>query len=571
MPRRMKRQSGISRRGLLKAGIICAAAAKLSSFAPFRAQASVRPPKLWGINLAGADFGSLLGKHGTEYLYPPPENIDYYAALGFTLVRIPFKWERLQPQLNAPLDGNELLLLSGVVDHALRRNLTVVLDPHNYAKRRFGADGWSRDFLIGSAEVPLGGFTDFWGRLADVFKDREQVVFGLMNEPTELTPARWLEIANAAIAEIRRRGARNMLFVPGTAWTGAHSWFDAGNTVMGGLNDPQGNFALEVHQYFDQDSSGTRPEAMSGTVGSERIEAFQNWARERGLRAFLGEYCGGRNDLSARALMDFCDELNANSDVWLGSAAWAGGPRWPEDDMFNLEPYKDGRMREQTDIIRSRATAESPRYWTGPPPRFYVDFARGIEIGTGRPHAIPRAAEAGKALPERGSLPLDRKGLRIDASSAEPSLVNGALSQLFGLPSFTVLIELRELSHAKRKRDILSVAGASILAGGARGELCSDAGGGLMTLSQPRDRGASKCRCAFSYDAATGEIVIAATGLPPVVGKEARPVFLDRSPSDARPHVQLGAGPNGRLDGYISRVVGFPFFLDRDELAKAVA
>jgi endoglucanase len=562
MPGRVKRPSGISRRGLLKAGVLCAAAAKLTAFAPFRGQASIRPPHLWGINLAGADFGNLLGKHGTEYLYPTRENIDYYAALGFTLVRIPFKWERLQPQLNAPLDGNELLLLSGVVDHALRRNLTVVLDPHNYAKRRFGADGWNRDFLIGSAEVPLGGFNDFWGRLADVFKDREHVVFGLMNEPAELPPARWLEIANAAIGEIRRRGARNMVFVPGTAWTGAHSWFDAGNTIMEGVKDPLGNFALEVHQYFDQDSSGTSPQAMSGTVGSERIEAFQNWARERGLRAFLGEYCGGRDDLSARALMDFCDELNANSDVWLGSAAWAGGPRWPEDDMFNLEPYKNGRMREQTGIIRSRATAESARYWTGSSPRFYVDFARGIEIGT------ERLREAGKALPERGSLPVDRKGLRIDASSPEPALVNGALSDLFGLPSFTVLIELREFSHAKRKRDILSVAGASILASGERGELCSDSGGGLMTSSPPRDRGRSKSRCAFSFDAATGEVVIAATGLPPVAGKEARPVFLDRSLAAS---AQLGAGPNGRLDGYISRVIGFPFFLGREELAKAVA
>jgi endoglucanase len=562
MPRRVKRQGGISRRGLLKAGVLCAAAAKLTAFAPFAGQASVRPPHLWGVNLAGADFGNLLGKHGTEYLYPTPENIDYYAALGFTLVRIPFKWERLQPQLNAPLDESELLLLRGVVDHALQRNLTVVLDPHNYAKRRFGADGWSRDFLIGSAQVPLSGFNDFWGRLADVFKDREHVVFGLMNEPTELTPAKWLEIANAAIGEIRRRGARNMLFVPGTAWTGAHSWFAAGNTVMEGVKDPLGNFALEVHQYFDRDSSGTSPEAMSGTIGSERIEAFQNWARERGLRAFLGEYCGDRNDLSARALMDFCDELNANSDVWLGSAAWAGGPRWPEDDMFNLEPYKDGRMREQTGIIRSRATADSVPYWTGSPPVLYVDFARSIAIGTEPAHAIPGAADAGK---------LDRKGLRMDASSAEPSLLNGALTNLFGLPSFTVLIELRELSPANRKRDILSVAGASILASGARSELCSDAGGGLTTLSPAQDRGKRKCRYAFSYNAATGEIAIAATGLPPVAGKEAGPLFAGLALAGAPPHVSLGAGPNGRLEGYISRVVGFPFFHGADELAKAVA
>jgi endoglucanase len=52
---------------------------------------------------------------------------------------------------------------------------------------------------------------------------------------------------------------------------------------------------------------------------------------------------------------DICREMNANQDVWLGWAAWAGGPRWPPDDMFNLEPWPDGRMREQTAILRRYA------------------------------------------------------------------------------------------------------------------------------------------------------------------------------------------------------------------------
>ena len=266
------------------------------------ASAAPKPAQLWGVNLAGADFGELLGKNGTEYGYPTPGNIEYYARLGFTLVRIPFKWERMQPDLDAPLAEAELALLTAVVDQARQHGLTVVLDPHNYARRRLRGDGWQSEFAIGSAEVPLASFLDFWRRLADVFKQRDDVIFGLMNEPADMSASLWLDIANATIAAIRATGAANMLFVPGTAYSGAHSWLEAGNTIMERVADPKGNFAIEVHQYLDRDSSGTKSTAVSSSIGSERLEAFQGWARKRGLRAFLGEYgAGARGCFAARA------------------------------------------------------------------------------------------------------------------------------------------------------------------------------------------------------------------------------------------------------------------------------
>jgi endoglucanase len=555
------RLGGISRRDFLKTGAACAVAANAPGFFPGLAKAAAPGAPLWGVNLAGADFGNLPGKHGTEYLYPAPANIDYYAGLGFTLVRIPFKWERLQPQLNAPLDASELSLLAGVVDHGLRRDLTVVLDPHNYAKRRLAEDRWQQEFHIGSAEVPLSGFLDFWGRLADVFKGRDRIAFGLMNEPVGVAPGAWLEIANAAIGEIRKRGARNLLLVPGTAYTGAHSWFTEGNHIMEGLKDPLGNFALEVHQYMDRDSSGTKPEVVSSTAGSERIEAFQDWARSRGFRAFLGEYCAGRNDLSARALMDLCDALNANPDVWWGSAAWAGGPRWPEDDMFNLEPYKDGRIREQTDIIRSRAKPENARrYWSGATPTLYADLARGIAIGLegARTELFSRDGSA-------AGLKVGSKGFRADVDG-DIHWMDSVSAVLFRLPAFTVIIETRYLPNDSRKSDILSFNDASLLHRSAEGALRTDFGGGLATSRLTPDAWKTKRRCSFSFNAATGETAIAITGAAPVRGKEARPAF-----TDGQPGLRLGSGPHGVLKGYVTRIIGFPSAFSDAELAQAVA
>lgn len=47
--------------------------------------------------------------------------------------------------------------------------------------------------------------------------------------------------------------------------------------------------------------------------------------------------------------------MRANADVWLGWAAWAGGPRWPEAEFANLEPWSDGREREQTTVLKAYA------------------------------------------------------------------------------------------------------------------------------------------------------------------------------------------------------------------------
>jgi endoglucanase len=169
-------------------------------------------------------------------------------------------------------------------------------------------------------------------------------------------------IANQAIATIRGEGAEQLILVPGVAYTGAHSWITAGNVVMGDVVDPAKNFAFEVHQYLDADSSGTSPKAVGARIGSERIEEFQRWARQRGAKAFLGEFAAGEDEISLEALNDICETMQSNSDIWLGWAGWAGGSWWPADYIFNLEPLKNGQTRPQTKILASYARSIEAKF-----------------------------------------------------------------------------------------------------------------------------------------------------------------------------------------------------------------
>lgn len=302
-----------------------------------------------GVNLAGADFGegSLPGTYGTHYIYPEVSSVTYFRNKGMNTIRLPFRWERLQPTLMQAFNATELGRLTTFVNGATAQGMTVVIDPHNYAR-------WHGK-IIGSSEVPNTAFADFWSRLATQFKGNNKVVFGLMNEPNNMPTEQWLSAANAAIAAIRAAGATNTITVPGNAWTGAHSWsqnwYGTPNaTVMKGISDPARNVVIEVHQYLDGDSSGTSSNCVSATIGKERLENFTSWLRTNGYRAFLGEMAAGDNATCNQAMADMLTYLKSNADVWQGWTWWAAGPWWG-GYMFSIEPTNGTTDKPQMKVI----------------------------------------------------------------------------------------------------------------------------------------------------------------------------------------------------------------------------
>jgi len=296
-----------------------------------------------GINIAGAAFGGkvLPGKHGTHYFYPKPASIDYFASKGMNIIRVPFRWERMQRRIGANLDEDELRLLDSVVDYTTSKNIYVLLDPHNYAAY-FGT-------VLGTRDLPTESLAAFWGLLADHYKKNPKVFFGLMNEPKGIAADTWLSVVNASIAEIRRRGADNIIFVPGVSWTSARNWLSSSSNVMDRIVDPKANYVYEVHQYFDQDFTGTHAECRDPTSVRATLAGFTNWARERHKRGFLGEFGVGPDQNCLTLLEELLKFMEENSDVWVGWTYWAAGP-FAKNYFTNLE-HSDGADKPQVPIL----------------------------------------------------------------------------------------------------------------------------------------------------------------------------------------------------------------------------
>ncbi len=292
-----------------------------------------------GVNLSGAEYGARGGKLGTDYIYPSTKTIGYFASQGMNAIRLPFRWERIQPALNGPLDKGELKHLHQAVRDIRKSGMTAILDPHNFAQY----DKKS----IGTGDVSPEAFADLWARLAAEFSGDEGVVFGLMNEPFDMTAPDWLTAANMAIAAIRKKGATNLVLVPGTLWSGAHSWTKplkggSNGKVMAGVRDPGNNFAFELHQYQDADYSGTKGECSRAADARQAIADVSTWLRKHKARGFLGEFGGTKDEGCLAGLKGMVEQVSADSDVWIGWAYWAAGEWWPEAEALNIQPRGKG-------------------------------------------------------------------------------------------------------------------------------------------------------------------------------------------------------------------------------------
>lgn len=298
---------------------------------------STASTKLKGVNLSGAEYDSnnIAAKPGYQYTYPSNAEIDYYKKKGFTAIRLPFSGSRLQPVALKPLNKDELARLRTVVDYIASKGMYVILDPHDYGARYDAATKKKRYYGIKDG-LPASRFGNFWKLVATEFKSYPNVVFGLMNEPHKQTAKEWRAVAEYGVYGIRKSGARQLILIPGTAWTGAHNWVSSGNAAAWtGFKDP--NFAFEMHQYLDSDYSGTHATCVSGK-GAKVLEAATNWARTNHYKIFIGETGWANNPVCLTEGAALVSYMSKNADVWNGWTYWSAG-RWiAQSYMYMLTP-----------------------------------------------------------------------------------------------------------------------------------------------------------------------------------------------------------------------------------------
>ena len=247
---------------------------------------------LRGINVAGGASGAPYendrvspfsnrtpGLHGRDYVYDEQSTFDFLAARGTRLIRLPFRWERLQPNLGQPFDAAELGRLREAVARAGRAGLVVILEAHNYGAYYHSDGAQGVMYTIGSPEVTVEHFADLWRRVSVEFKHDPAVIgYGLMNEPHGMGARVWEQQSQIALDAIRDGGDDKLVAVPGYVsatpglWTRYHprAW----------IVDPADNVRYEAHHYFDRESWGTYTRTFETEAAYALARGFGSLARQ---------------------------------------------------------------------------------------------------------------------------------------------------------------------------------------------------------------------------------------------------------------------------------------------------
>ncbi|CAD6445072.1 e9d73e45-624a-4300-ab63-8589dcdfc5d5 [Sclerotinia trifoliorum] len=300
-----------------------------------------------GVSESGGEFGvysgtgtvgtGLPGVFGRDYDFINKSAVDVYVDQNkANLFRVTFLLERMCPPatgLGSKFNETHYSYYADAINYITQtKSSYAILDPHNYMRYNDPSSQPYSGSIIGDTTdakaATTAQFGAFWGELAKRFKNNQNVIFALMNEPHDMATSLVVKNNQAAITAIRKAGAKNLILAPGNSWTGGHAWTqgsDPSSALLQTLQDPLNNTAIDIHEYLDSDFSGSH--SVCSSPASTNLAALTSWLQTYKLKAMITEF-GSANGTECEPYISGMINYMAANDVYIGWTAWAAGPFW---------------------------------------------------------------------------------------------------------------------------------------------------------------------------------------------------------------------------------------------------
>lgn len=306
-----------------------------------------QPFKL-GINLCGAEFGfqNLPGTLNRDYVYPTESDIQYFARKGFGVIALPFRWERIQHELNGELDDNELSEIKSFLIKCSRYNVQVSLTMQNFASYTKG----NRVLTLGTARLDYDNYKDVWKKIATALINYNVYGYDIMNEPRNIFGKKWFKAAQHAINGIREADGNAYILVDGENSSHSYDWKQDNNKLRK-LKDPSDRIIYDAHCYFDYNHSGSYDgkfeRKITANMGVEKVKPFVDWLKKYNKKGIIGEFGVPNNDKRWLEVMDnFLAYIYKNG---VSANYWAAGAWW-NDYPLSVHP-QNGYDKPQMAIL----------------------------------------------------------------------------------------------------------------------------------------------------------------------------------------------------------------------------
>lgn len=241
----------------------------------------------------GINMGNMLEapNEGEWGLYVREEYFDLIKKAGFDFIRLPVRWNS-HAEESAPytVDPAFFARVDEVVNWALERNLTIIVDFHHYEEMM--SDPWGQRVR----------YLSIWKQVAEHYRDYpSNVLFELLNEPNDqLNASLWNDTMTETLSIVRERNPTRDVIIGPVNWN-AYDWI----STLDVPNDE--HIIVTFHYYLPFQFTHQGAEWVEGSypwlgttwdaANAERakvtshFDSVADWARRhRNVRILLGEF-----------------------------------------------------------------------------------------------------------------------------------------------------------------------------------------------------------------------------------------------------------------------------------------
>ena len=244
----------------------------------------------------GINFGNMLEatNEGDWGSYVQKEYFDLIEQAGFDFIRLPVNWKAHavhtgydDGDANYTIDPAFFARVDDVVGWALKRNISIIIDFHNYEELMTEPNGEQFWYL--------------WRQIAEHYKEYPpQVLFELANEPHgAMTAALWNIYSFNALQVVRETNPTRDVVIGSVEWN-SYNWV----TTLDVAGDPHIIVTFHYYEPFQFTHQGAEwvdgSTAWLGTIwpnNEERkrevirdFDLVANWAERQNVRVLLGEF-----------------------------------------------------------------------------------------------------------------------------------------------------------------------------------------------------------------------------------------------------------------------------------------
>jgi endoglucanase len=244
----------------------------------------------------GINFGNMLEapNEGDWGLYVQEEYFELVKDAGFDFVRLPVNWKAHTTRtghddgdMGYTIEPDFFARVDEVVDWALKRNLSIIIDFHHY-----------EDLMT---DPNLNQFWFLWKQIAEHYKDYPpQVLFELANEPhSQMTAALWNKYIVAGMEAVRETNPTRDVIIGPVQWN-AYDWVTT-------LDIPDDSHIIVTFHYYEPFSfTHQGAEWVDGSdislgktwgdseehkrILAQNFDLVADWARRHDVRILLGEF-----------------------------------------------------------------------------------------------------------------------------------------------------------------------------------------------------------------------------------------------------------------------------------------